>query len=155
MARKKTAGVEEPPPEEPKQDAGQTPTPVQQSDKLGFEPAEYATPPTSGAQHSRRRRRVAVFARTRAGPIVDTNSQSSVRPPAFWRTRLHAGAYRPPAGKGKAVKPSRRKSPRRTKTDVAGPERRHTAVTVGRTHVRRRIDERAATQHTAILVINC
>ena len=52
MARKKTAGVEEPPPEEPKQDAGQTPTPVQQSDKLGFEPAEYATPPTSGAQHS-------------------------------------------------------------------------------------------------------
>jgi hypothetical protein len=58
------------------------------------------------------------------------------------------------AGKGKAVKPLRRKSPRRTKSDVEVPDRRHNDVTVGRTHVRRSNDERAATQHTAILVIN-
>src|ERR1700722_5017201 len=52
------------------------------------------------------------------------------------------------------VKLSRRKSPRRTETVDDEPVRRHIAVTVGRTHLRRPTVERAATQHTANLVID-
>src|SRR5262245_10051078 len=40
-------------------------------------------------------------------------------------------------------------SPRRTETDMADPVRRHKVVADGRADVRRRIDKRAATQHTA------
>jgi hypothetical protein len=42
-----------------------------------------------------------------------------------------------------------RQGTRRTETVVVVPVRRHIVVTVGRTHVRRLIVERAATQHTA------
>ena len=45
--------------------------------------------------------------------------------------------FRPLRGRGKAVKESRSKSPRRTETDVVVTVRRHIVVTVGRTHVRR------------------
>src|SRR4051812_48597429 len=45
MARKKTAGAEEAPPEEPKQDAGQTPTPV---------PSD--SPPTGNGQNGEKRK---------------------------------------------------------------------------------------------------
>src|SRR5262249_51741810 len=58
--------------------------------------------------------------------------------------------FSPPSGRGKAVKQSRRKSPRRTKTEVVAPVRRHIEVTVGRTHERRLKGERAATQHTGM-----
>ncbi len=56
---------------------------------------------------------------------------------------------RPPSAvRGKAVKPSRSKSPRRTEPDKVVTERRHVPVTVGTADDRRLIEERAATQHT-------
>src|SRR5262249_53413491 len=59
--------------------------------------------------------------------------------------------FRPPTTvRGKAVKRSRRKSPRRTEPDIVVTGRGREPVTVGTADVRRRIVERAATQHTAI-----
>src|SRR4051794_34358772 len=52
--------------------------------------------------------------------------------------------------RGNAVKELRNKSPRRTETVAAVPVRRHIEGTVGRTHERRLMEERAATQHTAM-----
>ena len=62
--------------------------------------------------------------------------------------------FRPPSAvRGKAVKSSRRKSPRRTQPDVAvAPIRRHNALPEGRTHDRRLNAERAATQPTIIQI---
>src|SRR5579884_2384188 len=67
----------------------------------------------------------------------------------------HVLHFRPPSAvKGKAVKRSRLKSPRRTEADSAVTVRRHTPETVGRADERRLSFERAATQHTAFEVIN-
>src|SRR5262249_16843578 len=55
----------------------------------------------------------------------------------------------PSAVRGKAVKRSRRKSPRRTEADNVTTVRRHAPETVGTADARRRIEERTATHHTA------
>src|SRR4051812_20413730 len=61
----------------------------------------------------------------------------------------------PPSGvKSKAIKELRGKSPRRTKTDMVEPVRQPGVVTAGRTRERRRLAERAATQHTANFIAN-
>src|SRR5262249_47010799 len=62
--------------------------------------------------------------------------------------------FRPPSAVGsKAVKQSRRKSPRQTEADIAVTERRHIPDTVGGADAHRMIAERAATQHTGFLSI--
>ena len=71
------------------------------------------------------------------------------------RVRQNAGARASsPSGRGKVVKKSRGKSPRRTETIDEVTAHRHSEVTVGRTHVRRLNAERAATQHTATCTID-
>src|SRR6516225_424540 len=55
---------------------------------------------------------------------------------------------------GKAVKQSRRNSPRRTEADKVATVRRHVPVSVGGADQPRRVAERAATHYTAVLVID-